>query len=116
MSKLDKEDFAQGVYAIVRCIPYGRATSYGAVARAMGYPNMSRMVGRVMSECSSLETGIPAHRVVNSQGVLSAMDVFGNAGEMQKLLEEEGITVSNGRISNWRAVFWNPIDEIRMEE
>lgn len=116
MSKLNKEDFTQGVYAIVRCIPYGRATSYGAVARAMGYPNMSRMVGRVMSECSSHETDIPAHRVVNSQGVLSAMNAFGNAGEMQMLLEAEGIKVSNNRIYNWRAVFWNPIDEIRMEE
>ncbi|MFV0417494.1 MAG: MGMT family protein [Dysgonomonas sp.] len=116
MSKLDKEDFAQGVYAIVRCVPYGRATSYGAVAKAMGYPNMSRMVGRVMSGCSSQETGIPAHRVVNSQGVLSGMDAFGSSGEMQKLLEAEGVVVSNGRISNWRIVFWNPLDEIQMEE
>lgn len=116
MSKLDKEDFAQGVYAIVSYIPLGRATSYGAVARAMGYPNMSRMVGRVMSECSSQESGIPAHRVVNSQGVLSAMHIFGSGGEMQKLLEAEGVVVSNGRISNWRTVFWNPLDEIQMEE
>lgn len=116
MSKLDKKDFAEGVYAIVRCIPYGRATSYGAVARAMGYPNLSRMVGRVMSECSSELSGIPAHRVVNSQGVLSAMDAFGSAGEMQKLLEAEGVTVNNGRISNWRTVFWDPMKEIQLED
>jgi len=116
MFKFYKNDFAQGVYAVVRCIPYGRATSYGAIAKAIGYPNMSRMVGRIMGECPSSDMDIPAHRVVNSQGVLSGKESFGSSGEMQKLLEEEGIKVVNDRICNWRSVFWNPSKEISMED
>lgn len=114
MSKLDKEDFTEAVYEIVRMIPYGRATSYGVIAKAISYPNMSRMVGRVMGQCDSAKSGIPAHRVVNSSGVLSAKEAFGNSGEMQKLLEAEGITVVNDRIKNWKAVFWNPMKEINL--
>ena len=114
MSKLDKEDFTEAVYEIVRMIPYGRATSYGAIAKAISYPNMSRMVGRVMGQRDSAKSGIPAHRVVNSSGVLSAKEAFGNSGEMQKLLEAEGITVVNDRIKNWKAVFWRPMKEINL--
>jgi len=65
-----------------------------------------------MGECDSSANGIPAHRVVNSQGILSGKDAFGNCGEMQRLLEAEGITVVNDRIKNWKTVFWNPLDEI----
>lgn len=115
MFQFNKRDFAQGVYQIVSHIPSGRVTSYGAIARAMGYPNMSRMVGRIMGECPS-SLGIPAHRVVNSQGVLSGSDAFGSGGEMQKLLEKEGLKIVNNRICNWRSVFWNPLEEIKVEE
>lgn len=111
MAKLDREDFTQAVYTIVKSIPYGRATSYGAIAKAIGYSNMSRLVGKVMSECPA-NSDIPAHRVVNSQGILSAKDVFSDARKMQELLEEEGVTVKNDRIANWKKVFWNPIDEL----
>lgn len=114
MSKLDKEDFIQGVRDIVRSIPYGRATSYGAIAKAVGYPNMSRMVGKMMGECSS-GSDIPAHRVVNSQGCLSGSLAFGNSGEMQRLLELEGIIVVNNRIKDWQSVFWSPIEEIFLD-
>ena len=60
MSDFDKEDFVGAVYQMVKTVPYGRATSYGAIARAIGYPNMSRMVGRVLGGCS--EVGVPAYR------------------------------------------------------
>ena len=100
------------VYDIVTLIPYGRATSYGAIAKAVGYPNWSRKVGKIMSECNSFETGIPAHRVVNSQGILTAGEAFGPNGEMKKLLEGEGISVVNNRIKNWKQVFWDPILEL----
>ncbi|MDR2956226.1 MAG: MGMT family protein [Prevotella sp.] len=110
----DKEGIIQAIYTIVKLIPYGRATSYGAIAKAIGYPNMSRMVGRIMGESSSAD--IPAYRVVNSQGILSAKAAFGNNDEMQKRLEEEGIVIRNDRICNWRTVFWNPIEEIRIED
>lgn len=114
MDKIDKESFTQAVYDIVKTIPFGRVTSYGAIAKAIGYPNLSRMVGHVMSECNSAETGIPAYRVVNSKGVLSGKDAFGGSGEMQKMLESEGVTVLNDRIKNWRTVYWNPLKEINI--
>ena len=112
MEKIDIEAFATAVYDVVKIIPKGRATSYGAIAKAIGYPNMSRMVGRIMGECDSAKTGIPAHRVVNSQGILSAKEAFGSSNEMQQLLEEEGIIIQNDRIKNWKSVFWNPLKEI----
>ncbi|MDR3060720.1 MAG: MGMT family protein [Dysgonamonadaceae bacterium] len=102
----------QAVYDIVNLIPYGRATSYGAIARAIGFPNWSRKVGKIMSECNSSENTIPAHRVVNSQGILTAGNAFGSDGEMQKLLESEGITVKNNRICDWKRVFWDPLKEL----
>ena len=110
MSDFDKEDFVGAVYQMVKTVPYGRATSYGAIARAIGYPNMSRMVGRVLGGCS--EVGVPAYRVVNSQGILSGKDAFGTPTAMQEKLEEEGIRVENNRIKDWKKVFWNPLDEI----
>lgn len=114
MSRIDKDAFTQAVYDIVRTIPHGRATSYGAIAKAVGYYNMSRLVGRVMSECNSSLANIPAHRVVNSQGILSGKDAFGDSSEMQELLEAEGVIISNNKIKNWKAVFWNPLDEINI--
>ena len=101
MSDFDKEDFVGAVYQMVKTVPYGRATSYG---------NMSRMVGRVLGGCS--EVGVPAYRVVNSQGILSGKDAFGTPTAMQEKLEEEGIRVENNRIKDWKKVFWNPLDEI----
>lgn len=113
MDNINKEAFIQAVYDVVKYIPYGRATSYGAIAKAIGYSNMSRMVGHVMGDCNSDETGVPAHRVVNSQGFLSGKFAFGNNNEMQKLLEAEGIVVINDKIKNWKSVFWNPLTEIK---
>ena len=108
----DKEAFREAVYTIVRMIPAGRASSYGAVAHAAGYPGRARLVGHLMAGAS--EQDIPAHRVVNSQGVLSGKVAFGTGDEMQRLLEAEGIVVRHDRISDWKAVFWNPLLEIRL--
>ena len=80
MDKKENESLVRAVCDVVRLIPAGRATSYGAIARAVGCPNMSRLVGRVMGRCG--DPGIPAHRVVNNQGVLSGRAAFGNGGEM----------------------------------
>lgn len=112
MDKAEKELFVQAVYDIVKSVPYGRATSYGAIAGAIGAPNLSRMVGKIMGQCDSAVTGIPAHRVVNSQGVLSGRAAFGFQGEMRRLLEAEGIIVFNNRIKNWKTVSWDPLNEI----
>lgn len=114
MKHIDKEDFREAVYEIVRTVPYGRATSYGAIAKAISCPNLSRMVGRIMGECNSAENDIPAHRVVNSNGILSGKNAFGTSGEMQKRLEAEGIVVINDKIKDWKSIFWNPIEEINI--
>lgn len=110
-----KESLSEAVYEIVKRIPEGRATSYGAIAKAVGYPNMSRLIGRIMGECHSDETHIPAHRVVNSQGILSGKDCFATPTKMQELLEAEGVKVKNDKIQNWKTIFWDPLDEIPLE-
>ena len=112
MDAAEKKALEQAVYDIVRLIPPGRATSYGAIARAVGFSNFSRMVGRIMSQCDSASTGVPAHRVINSKGILTAAAAFGPAGRMQQLLEAEGVEVRSGRIVNWKRVFWDPMQEI----
>lgn len=114
MEKKERNAIKTAIYDIVKTIPRGRATSYGAIAKAIGYPNMSRLVGKIMSECDSKKTNIPAHRVVNSQGILSAKEAFGGAEQMQELLEQEGIIVFNDRIKNWKKVFWDPLQEINL--
>ena len=114
MTEKEKKEFTEAVHEIVRMIPYGRATSYSALAKASGYPNMSRMVGRIMSNSDSVNNDIPACRVVNCQGVLSGKKAFGNSDEMEQLLEKEGVIIKNDRIQNWKQVFWNPMDEIKL--
>lgn len=111
----DKGDFIQAVYQMVRYVPYGRATSYGAIARAVGFPHLSRLVGRIMGQIPPDEAHVPAHRVVNSQGHLSAKHAFRTPTEMQERLEAEGIKVVDDKIKNWKAVFWDPIKEIELE-
>lgn len=112
MEKAEIRELTEAVYEIVSLIPPGRATSYGAIARAIGRTDHSRLVGRIMGNCDSEQTGIPAHRVVNSQGILSARAAFGTPTRMQELLEAEGVTVRNHRIVNWKKVCWNPQDEL----
>lgn len=111
---MDREDFEAMVFNIVRMVPEGRATSYGAIAKAIGYPNHSRLVGKIMGGSSALD--VPAHRVVNSQGQLSGRDSFTTSNTMQQLLEAEGVVINNNRIATWDRVFWNPIDEIEFDE
>ena len=108
---IEKEAFNELVYEVVRLIPHGRVTSYGAIARAIGYPNLSRMVGAAMGACGMSGHAVPAHRVVNAAGCLTGKEAW-LAGEMQQLLEEEGVIVKNDRVCDFRKLFWNPIDEI----
>jgi len=108
MNSLEKQALREAVYDVVRLIPVGRATSYGAIAKAIGYPNLSRMVGRIMYQCPANDD-IPAHRVVNSQGFLSAKNTFAT---QQQRLEKEGISIRNDKIQKWKTVFWNPLDEL----
>lgn len=96
------------VYRIVRRIPKGRATSYGAIAEASGIRLTARMVGWAMNAAGRAKPPVPAHRVVNSKGELSGRAFFATPTLMQELLEQEGVRVKNDRIEDFEKVFWNP--------
>lgn len=99
--------FFDRVYDIVKQIPEGRVTSYGAIAIALGSGRSARMVGWAMNASHSQE-GIPAHRVVNRNGQLTGKHHFPGTNLMQQLLENEGIVVIDDQIQNFKAVYWEP--------
>lgn len=108
MSKSNTEDnFFERVYAIVRQIPEGKVTSYGAIAKALGAARSARMVGWAMNASHGLEN-VPAHRVVNRNGLLTGKMHFDGTNLMQQLLESEGIKVKDNQIINFEKHFWNP--------
>jgi methylated-DNA-protein-cysteine methyltransferase-like protein len=110
-SRSSGSDFFEDVYEVVRLIPSGKATSYGAIAAYLGSKRGARMVGWAMG-ASYTKHGVPAHRVVNRDGLLSAKLLFGTPTRMQELLEGEGVTVKNDKIQNWDKVFWDPEKEL----
>jgi len=105
-------DFFSKVYEITRLIPYGRVTSYGAIARYLGTARSARMVGWALNNSHFSVTFIPAHRVVNRNGLLTGKHHFGGNNIMRDLLESEGIRVENDRIVNFEAIFWDPNKEL----
>jgi len=104
-------DFFTDVYDVVRQIPKGRATSYGAIAAYLGAKRGARMVGWAMGN-SYTQYELPAHRVVNKQGELSARHLFETPTTMQERLESEGVMVKNDRIQDWDKCFWDPEKEL----
>ncbi len=109
---MNKEDnFFERAYDIARKIPYGRVTSYGAIANYLGAKKSARMVGWAMNASSKDET-VPAHRVVNRLGVLTGKFHFNGINLMQQLLEEEGIKIHESKIVDFKSVFWDPSQEI----
>lgn len=107
-----EEDFFRQVWQVVQLIPYGRFTTYGAIANYLNKPNASRMVGWAMNKSFSSSQNIPAHRVVNRNGELTGKMHFGDPSLMEKLLKEEGIEVCNDKINNFDTYFWNPNVEL----
>jgi methylated-DNA-protein-cysteine methyltransferase related protein len=107
--KIEAESFFDKVYDVVRQIPFGKVTSYGAIANAIGSPQSSRMVGWAMNNAHGITPHIPAHRVVNRNGLLTGKMHFGGADVMADLLKSEGICVENDRIINFTEVFWDPM-------
>lgn len=105
------KDFFQLVFQVVQLIPVGRVTSYGAIASYLGSGKSSRMVGWAMN-ASHKNKNIPAHRVVNRNGVLTGKFHFENPLEMENRLKMEGIEVIDDVIQNFRAVFWDPSTEL----
>lgn len=106
--------FFQSVYEVVKLIPYGRVTSYGAIAAYLGSKGSSRMVGWAMNSSHHLNESIPAHRVVNRIGLLSGKHHFGGNNTMQELLESEGIAVENLCVVNFQQYFWDPAIELKL--
>jgi methylated-DNA-protein-cysteine methyltransferase related protein len=106
--------FFQSVYEVVKLIPYGRVTSYGAIAAFLGSKGSSRMVGWAMNSSHHLTENIPAHRVVNRIGLLTGKHHFGGTDTMQELLESEGIKVMNNQILNFEHYFWDPAIELKL--
>jgi methylated-DNA-protein-cysteine methyltransferase-like protein len=106
-----QSDFYLDVYAVVRLIPAGRVSTYGAIANYLGSAKSARMVGWAMNASHGLND-VPAHRVVNRLGLLTGKAHFGDPDKMQQLLEREGIGVMNNQIQNFMSVFWDPIIEL----
>ncbi len=106
-------DFFSRVYAVVKLIPPGRVTSYGAIARYLGSAGAARMVGWAMNASHNTPEFIPAHRVVNRHGLLTGKHHFDTPGAMQELLENEGVKIKNDQIVNFENVFWNPVEALR---
>ena len=104
-------NFFEQVWEVVRQVPRGRITTYGAIAKALGSPQSARMVGWAMNAAYVLED-VPAHRVVNRQGLLTGKMHFNPPDAMQSRLETEGIKVKNDKIVNFEQYFWDPQEEL----
>ena len=105
-------DFFSQVYEVVKLIPPGRVTSYGAIAAYLGSPGAARMVGWAMNASHTHSEYVPAHRVVNRNGMLTGKHHFGGPNVMQQLLESEGIEIENNKVVNFHKHFWNPASEL----
>ena len=106
----DSISFFERVHEVARLVPYGRVTSYGAIARYLGAAKSARMVGYAMNASHSKD--VPAHRVVNRKGLLTGKHHFEGTNLMQQLLESEGIVVIDNQIQDFKAVFWDPSEAL----
>tara|TARA_B100000795_G_scaffold92570_1_gene67671 strand:+ start:659 stop:997 length:339 start_codon:yes stop_codon:yes gene_type:complete len=105
----DSDNFFDKVYKIARLIPFGRVTSYGAIASYLGAAKSARMVGWAMNNSHTQLESVPAHRVVNRKGLLTGKHHFDGTNLMQQLLENEGIVVVENQIQDFEHVFWEPL-------
>ena len=106
-----EENFFEKVYDVARLIPYGRVTSYGAIAKYLGAARSARMVGWAMNACHSRDD-VPAHRVVNRVGLLSGKHHFQGTNLMQQLLESEGVAIKDNKVVHFERFFWDPAKEL----
>lgn len=108
------KDFFETVFEVVKLIPEGRVTSYGAIAKYIGSAKSSRMVGWAMNTSHKIP-GIPAHRVVNRIGLLTGKMHFETPDAMEERLKAEGIDVVNDQIQNFQELYWDPMIELKMD-
>jgi methylated-DNA-protein-cysteine methyltransferase related protein len=106
------DNFFSLVYEVARQIPKGRVTSYGAIAAALGTKSSARMVGWAMNGCHRVKPKVPAHRVVNRNGMLTGKHHFNPPGIMEELLKKEGIKVKNDQVVEFKQLFWDPVEEL----
>lgn len=106
--------FFDNVYDVVRLIPKGRVTNYGAIAKYLGSGLSSRMVGWAMNACHD-KPDVPAHRVVNRIGLLTGKHHFATQTLMQELLEKEGVSVINDKVVGFREIYWDPMTELQVK-
>lgn len=109
---MDQQNFFQKVYEVAAQIPYGQVTSYGAIAKYLGAGRSARMVGWAMNNVGARDE-VPAHRVVNRNGLLTGKHHFPGTNLMQQLLENEGIPVINNKIVDFEKYFWDPAKALK---
>ena len=109
--KYEKENFFENVYEVVKLIPSGRVSTYGAIAKYLGITSGARMVGWAMNASHQVDN-VPAHRVVNSSGLLTGRHHFDPPERMHQLLESEGINIKNYQVQDFDKVKWEPIREL----
>ncbi len=105
-------DFFEQVYQVVRLVPQGRVTSYGAIAKYIGSAGAARMVGWAMNASHTQKEYVPAHRVVNRNGLLTGKHHFDTPMTMEELLGNEGVVIKDGQIQNFNEIFWDPSNEL----
>ncbi len=109
--KEENKNFFEKVYEVAKKIPFGRVTSYGAIAKHLGAARSARMVGWAMNASHNMDD-VPAHRVVNKQGLLTGKHHFDGTNLMQQLLENEGVVIIENQIQNLEKYFWDPFTEL----
>jgi methylated-DNA-protein-cysteine methyltransferase-like protein len=110
----NKENIYDVIYDVVRAIPKGRVSSYGAVAKAVGTASGARVVGYAMNNCAGVKPKVPAHRVVNRNGMLTGKHHFETETKMEELLKKEGIKVKDDQVVDFEKLFWDPIVELAL--
>lgn len=113
--KNSKGFFFESVFEVVRLIPFGRVTTYGAIANYLSLGKSARMVGWAMNASHTHTIQIPAHRVVNRNGLLTGKNHFGNPLIMQQLLENEGIQIINDQVARFPELFWDPMAALTLD-
>lgn len=111
---MEQISFYDQVYQVARLIPFGRVTSYGAIAAYLGAKGSARMVGYAMNAAGSAQPSVPAHRVLNRNGLLTGKFHFGTDDIMQQLLENEGVKVEDDKVIDFKNLFWDPAVELEL--
>lgn len=108
----EKTDIYEVIYRVVRQIPKGRVTTYGAIAKAIGTASGARLVGYALNNCHDIIPEVPAHRVVNRMGLLTGKHHFNPAEKMEKLLKKEGVSIVDDKVIDFLSRFWDPAKEL----